>query len=175
MKLELIEKNYVIGEKLKGLIEKKVGKLEKYFGDNANCKVVCKSDNKQKKLEITITGKGSFFRSEVSGDNMYQNLDLALPKIEKQIIKFNGKRNELFKMPSLPELLYIDDVPEDEYNPKITRRKSFELDPMGEDEAIYMLEALDHDFYVFLNGETGKVNVVYRKGNDEYGIIEIRK
>ena len=175
MKLDLVEKNYTISEKLKGLIEKKVSKLEKYFGDNANCKVVCKSDNKQKKLEITITGKGSFFRSEVSGDNMYQNLDLALPKIEKQILKFNGKKNEIFKMPTLPELLFIEDVPEEEYNPKITKRKSFELDPITEDEAIYMLEALDHDFYVFLNGETGKVNVVYRKGSDEYGLIEVKK
>lgn len=175
MKLDLVEKNYTISEKLKGLIEKKVSKLEKYFGDNANCKVVCKSDNKQKKLEITITGKGSFFRSEVSGDNMYQNLDLALPKIEKQILKFNGKKNEIFKMPTLPELLFIEDVPEEEYNPKITKRKSFELNPITEDEAIYMLEALDHDFYVFLNGETGKVNVVYRKGSDEYGLIEVKK
>ena len=176
MKLEIIERNYDVGAKLKGLIEKKVGKLDKYFGENANCKVVCKNDNKQLKLEITITGKGSFFRSEVSGDNMYENLDLALPKIEKQILKFSGKKNNnSFKLPNLADLLFVENVEEETYSPKITKRKAYNLDPITEEDAIYMMEAIDHDFYVFLNAETGKVSVVYRKGGDKYGLIEVNK
>lgn len=175
MKLEIIERNYNVGAKLKGLIEKKVGKLAKYFGDDAVCKVACKEDNKQLKLEITITGKGSFFRSEVSSDNMYNNLDLALPKIEKQIIKFSGKKNDNFKMPDLAELLFTDESAEEAYSPKITKRKTFNLDPITEEDAIYMMEAIDHDFYVFLNAETGKVSVIYRKVEDKYGLIEVKK
>lgn len=175
MKLEIIQKNYEISKKLHELIEKKVGKLEKYFDKEANCKVVCKEDNKKFKLEITISGKGSFFRSEVSGDNMYENLDLALPKIEKQIVKYSGKRNDAFKAPTLSELLFTSVLPEEVYAPKITKRKSFALDPITEEDAIYMLEATDHDFYVFLNAETGLVSVLYRKGNEQYGIIEVKK
>lgn len=175
MKLEITQKNYDISKRLKELIEKKVNKLSKYFSDDANCKVVCKEDNKRYKLEITINGKGSFFRSEVSGDNMYENLDLALPKIEKQIVKFSGKRKDNFKAPAALDLEFTSVLPEEEYAPKITKRKSFALDPITEEDAIYMLEATDHDFYIFLNAETGLVSVLYRKGNEEYGIIEVKK
>lgn len=176
MKLEIIERNYDVGKRLKSLIEKKVSKLERYFKDDAVCKVVCKEDNKRFKLEITITSKGCFFRSEVSGDNMYDNLDIALPKIEKQILKFSGKKNDSFKALTLPELLFVQEMDEEVYAPKITKRKAFSLDPITEEDAIYMMEAIDHDFYVFLNAETGLVSVIYRKGNkDQYGLIEIKK
>ena len=171
MKLEIIEKNYDVGKRLRSLIEKKVGKLSRYFKDDAVCKVACKEDNKRFKLEITITGKGCFFRSEVVGDNMYDNLDIALPKIEKQILKYSGKKNDSFKAISL-----VSELPEEVYTPKITKRKAFSLDPITEEDAIYMMEAIDHDFYVFLNAETGLVSVLYRKGgNDQYGLIEVKK
>ena len=174
MKIEIIERNYDVGKRLQTLIEKKVGKLSKYFSEEALCKVACKEDGKKFKLEITITGKGSFFRSEVTGDNMYDNLDVALPKIEKQIIKFNGKKNDSFKLPA--ELLFVSELPQEVYSPKITKRKSFTLDPITEEDAIYMMDSIDHDFYVFLNAETGKVNIIYRKNNNnQYGLIEIKK
>ena len=176
MKLEIIEKNYDVGKRLQSLIEKKVGKLGRYFKDDAVCKVACKEDNKRFKLEITITGKGCFFRSEVVGDNMYDNLDVALPKIEKQILKFSGKKNDSYKAVTLPELLFVSELPEEEYKKKITKRKTFSLDPITEEDAIYMLETTDHDFYVFLNAETGLVSILYRKGGvDQYGLIEVKK
>lgn len=175
MKLEIIEKNYDVGKRLKTLIEKKVGKFERYFGDDAICKVACKEDNKKFKLEITITDKGAFFRSEVSGENMYDNLDVALPKIEKQILKYSGKRKDNYKAPVVSELLYAEEIPE-VYSPKITKRKTYSLDPITEEDAIYMMESIDHDFYVFLNAETGLVSILYRKGNkDQYGLIEVKK
>ena len=175
MKLEIIEKNYDVGKRLKTLIEKKVGKFERYFGDDAICKVACKEDNKKFKLEITITDKSAFFRSEVSGENMYDNLDVALPKIEKQILKYSGKRKDNYKAPVVSELLYAEEIPE-VYSPKITKRKTYSLDPITEEDAIYMMESIDHDFYVFLNAETGLVSILYRKGNkDQYGLIEVKK
>ncbi len=173
MKIEIVEKNYDVGVKLRNLIEKKVGKLAKYFGDNANCKVVCKKDNKQYKIEINISTKNAFFRSEVIGDNMYSNLDIALPKLEKQVVKFNEKRKDNF-IPNINDLLFIDEIPEDK-DSKIVKRKSFALDPITEEDAIYMLEAADHDFYIFLNAETGKVNVIYRRKDGAYGLIEVYK
>lgn len=174
MKIDIVEKNYDVGTKLEGLIEKKVGKLEKYFDKNASCKVVCKKEGNVYKLELNISTKNAYFRSEVVGDNMYSNLDLALPKLEKQIIKFKEKK-QLIKLPEIAsELLFLEELPEQ--NPsKITKRKSFSLDPITEDEAMFMLEAVDHDFYVFLNAETGKVNVLYRRFNGEYGLIEVKK
>jgi putative sigma-54 modulation protein len=172
MKLEIVEKNYDVGMRLRNLIEKKVSKLANYFGDEATCKVVCKKDNKQYKLEINITAKNAFFRSEVVGDNMYSNLDLALPKLERQILKFNGKKKGFRISDTISDLLYLDEAPEIKL-PKITKRKSFALDPITEDDAIYMLESVDHDFYIFLNSATGKTNVLYRRKDGEYGLIEV--
>lgn len=175
MKIEIVEKNYDVGTRLQGLIEKKVGKLDKYFGKGANCKVVCKKEGNMFKLEINISSKNSFFRSEVIGENMYNNLDIALPKLEKQIIKFKEKKQDLKLSDVVSNLLYLDEFKEDEVNSKISKRKSFNLDPITEDDAIFMLEAIDHDFYVFLNAETGKVNILYRRKNGEYGLIEVNK
>ena len=175
MKIEIVEKNYDVGTRLQGLIEKKVGKLDKYFGKGANCKVVCKKEGNMFKLEVNISSKNSFFRSEVIGENMYNNLDIALPKLEKQIIKFKEKKQDLKLSDVVSNLLYLDEFKEDEVNSKISKRKSFNLDPITEDDAIFMLEAIDHDFYVFLNAETGKVNILYRRKNGEYGLIEVNK
>ena len=127
------------------------------------------------KLEISISAKNCFFRSEVIGENMYNNLDVALPKLEKQIIKFKEKRKD-FKIPDVvSDLLFLEELPEEEGPSKISKRKSFSLDPITEEDAIFMLEAIDHDFYVFLNAETGKINILYRRKNGEYGLIEVNK
>jgi putative sigma-54 modulation protein len=104
---------------------------------------------------------------------MYSNLDIALPKLEKQVVKFNEKRKDNF-IPNINDLLFIDEIPEDK-DSKIVKRKSFALDPITEEDAIYMLEAADHDFYIFLNAETGKVNVIYRRKDGAYGLIEVYK
>ena len=176
MKIDIVEKNYDVGKRLEELIEKKVGKLEKYFDKNANCKVVCKQEGDIFKLEINISTKNGFFRSEVIGENMYNNLDVALPKLEKQIIKFKEKKQKTFKAPqAVSDLLFLEEVPEIFASSKVSKRKSFTLDPITEEDAIFMLEAIDHDFYVFLNSETGKINVLYRRKNGEYGLIEVKK
>ena len=177
MKIEILEKNYNVGVRLNGLILKKVGKLEKYFDKDASCKVVCKKEGNLFKLEISISSKNSFFRSEVIGENMYNNLDIALPKLEKQIIKFKEKKQDNFKIADIiPDLLFLDEAPEEDYNAsKITKRKSYNLDPITEEDAIIMLENIDHDFFVFLNAESGKINVLYKRKNGEYGLIEAKK
>ncbi len=175
MKIEIVEKNYDVGNKLQGLIEKKVAKLEKYFDKEAKCKVLCKKEGNLFKLEINISSKNSFFRSEVASDNMYSNLDLALPKLEKQIIKYKEKKQDNFKIDDvLSDLLFIENSPIEEFKTsKIIKRKSFYLDPITEEDAIVMLESVDHDFYVFLNAETGKTNILYKRKNGEYGLIEV--
>ena len=175
MNIEIVEKNYDVGTRLQGLIEKKVGKLDKYFGKGANCKVVCKKEGNMFKLEISISSKNSFFRSEVIGENMYNNLDVALPKLEKQIIKFKEKKKDFKIADDVSELIYLEEFPKEAFPSKISKRKSFSLDPITEEDAIFMLEAIDHDFYVFLNAETGKINILYRRKNGEYGLIEVKK
>ena len=88
MKVEISSKNYNVSDRLREVIEKKVAKLDKYFNDDAVAKVNCKMEGIVAKLELSIRSRGLFYRAEVTGDNMYENIDLALPKVEKQIIKY---------------------------------------------------------------------------------------
>lgn len=175
MKIEIIEKNYDVGKRLRDLIEKKTLKLERYFSQDVNCKIVCKNDNKLFKMEVTITGKDAFYRAEVTGENMFENIDLALPKIERQIVKHSQKKKDL-KRQTVPAETYefLTEEPE-EFNPLIKRRKVFNLDPITVEDAVVLLDTTDHDFYVFLNSETGKVNIVYKRKDGDVGLIEVNK
>ena len=174
MKITYTTKNYNVTDKFKDILEKKLSKLEKYFNSDAQVKVNCITQAKQDKLEITINSKGMFFRSEVLSDNMYNNIDLALPKIEKQIVKQGSKLKNKFKKDAFDssELMFLDAEPEKETS-KLVKRKKFELDPLTVEDAEMYMEALDHNFYIFLNAETGKVNVVYKRNDRNYGLIEL--
>lgn len=173
MKIEIVERGgYIAREKLKALIEKKVDKFDKYLSDNATCKVVLTASRGERyKMEVSLTDKGKFIRAEVESDNMYTNVDLCLAKVEKQIVKhserlIDRKRNEA----ALMDLMFFDSIPEEE-EPKIVRRKHYDLVPMSEQEAMEQIELVGHDFYVFLNEETQMVNVIYKRADGDFGII----
>lgn len=174
MKIELIERNYDIGKRLTTLIKEKLEKLDRYFEDDAVAKVVCSLQNRTYKMELTVASKKLIYRAEVIGENMYENIDNVLPKIERQIIKQGEKRRAHFKKSAFDfaDYLYLEEAPEKEDKKEIYKKKSFELDPMTVEEAELNLEAVEHDFYVFLNAETGKVNVLYKRKDDKLGLIE---
>jgi len=173
MKIELTEKNYEISDKLKEIINKKISKLDRYFGNDALARVVCKQENKTNKLEVTVTNKGLLYRAEVVGENMYENIDFALPKIERQIIKEFEKKRDKFRNIAIDysDLLFLDKKPE-EINKEIIKKKVFNLDPITIEDAKDYMEAVGHTFYVFLNAETGKVNILYNRNDNRLGIIE---
>ena len=173
MRIEFVEKNYDIGTKLKNIIQKKVDKLDRYFDANAKARVVCSLQNKTYKLELTITQNKKLFRAEVVGENMYENIDFALPKIERQIIKCSRKQKDLFKKSAfdVASLEFLEELPED-VEKKIYRTKEFELTPMPIEEAIENMDNLGHQFYVFLNAKSNKVNVLYNRRDGELGVIE---
>ena len=174
MKIEISSRNYKVSDKLDKIIREKVEKLDRYFGDTANAKVVCSKIKDTYKLELTIKDKGLLFRSEVSSDNMYQNIDLALPKVERQIVKYSTKlKDKLRKGAPLKELLFNDD--EFEFKPeecKVSKSKNFTIKPLSVNEAIMELENSDHNFYVFINPENGKVNILYKRYEGDYGLLD---
>ena len=173
MKIEILGKKYKVNERLKSLIEDKIERLSKYFGADATAKVVCVEQNKMKKMEVTITNKGLLYRSEVTSDNMYENIDLALPKIERQIVRANeklkDKKKKAVKVYDAYE--FIDETPLP--LPDVFKKKSFNLDPITVDEAKDYIDRLGHEFFVFLNAETGKVNVLYKRKDAQFGLIEV--
>ncbi len=171
MKIKYYAKNYKITNKFKEVIEKKLEKLERYFTNDYDIKVACSVQNNNNKLEITINADGLFLRSEVVSDNMYNNIDLALPKIEKQIVKNASKYRSKFKR-TTNEFEFLTEMPEVAL-PKIARRKKFDLQPMTEKDAEAQMEALGHTFFVFLNVKTGLISVLYKRNDNNLGIIEI--
>ena len=177
MKIKFVEKNYKIADRFKTVMTAKLEKLDRYFGASANATVNCIKQNKVEKLEITIKNKGLLFRSEVASDNMYDNIDLALPKLERQIVRHRGKKIDSKKTDkkvkdAVESFEFIEEMPE--FNlPEVTKIKKFELAPTMLEEAKDAIERLGHSFYIFLYAETGKVNVLYRRNDGKYGIIEV--
>jgi len=174
MKIEIQERGYKAKDKLKDLIEKKVNRFDKYVGEGATCKVVLKSRGENRYImEVSLSAKNLFVRSEVESDNMYVNLDTCLSKIERQIVKHQDKFSTIQKVSLMgaSDLLFFDELPKFK-KPTITKRKHYDLFPMSETEAAEQLELVDHDFYVFLNEKTQKVNVIYKRTDNDFGIIE---
>ena len=175
MKIDIIGRNYTVSERLKGLIEKKIGKFEKFFTKQANAKVVCTANGNRHKMEVNISSGSMFVRGEVETDNMYQNLDMCIAKVEKQIIKHSdkvlNKRNV-----TKDDYEHIEFFDEDQHfaSDLITKRKMYKLVPMTEEEAVVQMDLVGHDFFIFMNSEVDSVCVLYRKADGTIGLIETK-
>lgn len=170
MRIEISEKNCKAGEKLIGVVEKKVSKLDKYFDEDAICSVYLKQENKISKTELTIYYKGNMVRAEVSGDNFYDNIDAVLPKIERQIYRHKSKIESKLKKDAFVEkqLFFREEVLSES---KLVKTKTFRLTPMTAEEAADQLDMLGHSFYVFQDSETGEVRVVYLRDDGGIGLL----
>lgn len=181
MKIEFVDREgYKTSARFQKILTEKLAKLEKYFDEDAKVRVVCRKVAKQEKLEITITAKGAIYRSEVVSGSMYDNIDLALPKIEKQVVRLRDKkkdkrqvRKSIKGMP-VEELTFefLDEEPEE--LPAVFKKKTFNLDPLTIDDARFAIERLGHSFYVFLNARTGRVNVLYKRNDGAFGLIDLK-
>ena len=175
MEIKYVAKNYKISDKFKDIVEKKLSRIEKYFNRDVEVKVSCTEQNDRCKLELTINSSGLYLRSEVESDNMYNNIDIALPKLEKQIVKNNKKyRNKFAEKATFDTFEFLEEAPKMD-NYKVVKTKTFDLDPISVEDAEAYMEAVGHNFYVFLNGETGEINVLYKRNDGNLGLIEVRK
>ena len=173
MEITFIEKKYKATTHFRDVVSDKLSKLDKYFDAPVAAKVFCSKENKTEKLEVNLVVKGVLFRSEVAGNNNYENIDLLLPKLERQIVR--SKQKGVKGRKNAPKDLgyeYLAEEPDMTIG-EIARKKSFELDPITVDEAKDAIERLGHSFYIFLNAETGRVNVIYKRKENKYGLIEV--
>lgn len=172
MKLEIVAKNYRVSDRLEQILNGKTRRLDKYFPDGETpCKIVLTDLGRQCKMEISINYHGTHIRSEVIGDTMYYNIDACLPKLERQIVKHREKLNKSFRMPERNEdYEFVSDV--DMTPPQITKVKTFDVERMTPDEAAENLDMVDHDFYLFVNEETGNIEVVYRRHDGQIGLLQ---
>ena len=174
MRIEISEKNCKASDKLIGVIDKKVSRLEKYFDEDAVCTVYLKQDSKFVKTEITVYYKGNMVRAEVTDENFYDAIDAVLPKIEKQIYKHKTKiESKLKKDAFMQDQLFFGG--EVFFKAEPVRTKTFELVPMSTEEAAEQLDLLGHSFYVFQDIDTGEVRVVYLRADGDIGLIIPKK
>lgn len=169
-------KNIDITPALKEYVTKRVGKITKYF-DGASMGEITAilTVNKGRHIvEVTVPINGILLRGEEETPDMYTSIDLVIEKLEKQIEKYKTKlarklKGGSFKTELIPAAP-LATASEDEFD--IVKTKRFAIKPMVVDEAVMQMNLINHDFYVFANADTEEVNVVYRRKDGRYGLIE---
>ncbi|OON98948.1 MAG: ribosomal subunit interface protein [Epulopiscium sp. Nele67-Bin004] len=175
MKYNVTTRNTEMTEGLENAVESSIAKLDKYFNDTTLMHVTLTVEKQRHIVEMSIPFNGQTLRSEVEGENMYKILDNAVDTLEKQVLRFKNKLRTKIRHAEAPAFSAdFMDMAEDDQDDVITinRRKKFAIKPMSAEEAVMQMELVGHNFYVYLDGKTEEVNVVYKRKNSSYGLIE---
>ena len=170
MKVEIVGKNgFIPSDSNKDYAIKKLGKLEDLLRDydNVTARVVCKVYKAFHKVEVTIPAKNIILRAEVTEADIYAAIDNVIDKLMKQVRRYNDKVKDKLGRAGIRSV-------SDEQAPqqRVVRDKQVNLEPMTREEAIDQMELLGHDFFVYLDKETRKTNVVYIRDDGDYAVIE---
>ncbi len=159
---------------LREYAEKKVKKFERFLSNITEAVVTLSVEKYRHKAEVLLKANGVMIQAESVTSEIYSSIDDVVEKLEKQIKKYKGKLTAHRKENRSPKTSIPVTVEETEPNPevRIIKRKRFEMKPMTPEEAAMQMELLDKDFFVFTNAETGSINVIYRRNDGNFGLIE---
>jgi putative sigma-54 modulation protein len=190
MQLVLTGKNFVVSERIREYVEKKVHKLDRYLPsiDEARVEISqekTKSAKDRNVVQVTLRANGAILRAEDRSEAIYACIDNVVDKIHRQIVRYKGKRvdrrqgqlgnkqnqnSDQEELPALePEIVA---ALAEEQERKIVRTKRFLVSPMTEDEAIEQMELLGHNFFIFYNVNVERINVLYQRGDNDYGLLD---
>jgi putative sigma-54 modulation protein len=177
MKFIISGKNIEVTEALKERVTKKIGKLEKFFNPNTEVHATLSVQKTRQIIEVTIASNGIVLRAEESNEDMYASIDKVADILERQIRRNKTRlekklREGAFRQESIQMDTSVDENVDEEHEFKVVRSKKFAIKPMTLEEAILQMNLLGHAFYMFSNAETKEVNVVYKRKNGDYGLIE---
>lgn len=187
MQLVLKGKNFIISDRVREYVEKKIGKLDRYLPDIDEARVEIteeqtKSAKDSKVVQVTLRADSTILRAEERADAIYACIDRVADKIHRQIVRYKGKRIDRWQgnkrrqeplMEMMPDIAPdVFDAIAEEQDRRIVRTKRFTVYPMNEEEAIEQMELLGHDFFVFYNANLGRLNVLYRRADDNYGVLD---
>jgi putative sigma-54 modulation protein len=182
-KVEIVARNMRLTENVKDYIEKKTDKLERHLQEIEEVRVEvshvksARSATDRQVAQITAHGKGFILRTEERADDIHAAFDVALDKMMRQVERYKGKHYRGRGDGRSAAEVVEDQMPVDEETgqllPLIGRRKKFIILPMNEDEAVEQMRLLGHDnFFIFFNAEQNSIQVLYRRRNGTYGLIE---
>jgi putative sigma-54 modulation protein len=171
MKTTISAKKMQIPQNFTEYAEKRLdSRLGKFFGDEADAKIVISEIKTQIQLELTVKYNSMIFRAERSAEDKYVALDDAIDKIIRQIRKNKTKVEKKLKDNAFKEGFNYT-VPET-VDYEVIKHKKFKMRPMNVDEAILQMNMLDHEFFMFTNADTGVINVVYKRDDGNYAVLE---
>ena len=171
MRIHYTERGCEATDKLRGIIEKKLAKLNKFIDEDTDAYVTLTREGKRHIMEITIPFNNMMLRGEEVCEDFYSAIDDIVNALERQMRKHRTRLERRVRENAFADYIpQEDDEPENSY--EIVRVKRFAIKPMDSEEAIMQMELVGHDFFVFRNAETEQVNVVYKRRDGRYGLIE---
>ena len=179
MRLQVKGKNVEVSEAIRTYAEEKLGRLERQLADPTQVELELAveknpsiADNQV--AEVTVWTKGPVLRAKEASADMRASIDLLVDKLERQVSRYRGKRQRGHRPANgrSPATDHANHRTNEEGGPVIVKTKQFALNPMTAEEAVLQLELVGHDFFVFRNAETEVINVVYRRRDGDYGLIE---
>lgn len=177
MKFNIRGKNVDVTPAIKSYIEEKIGRLDKYLESpsDISASIVVKVRGKEQIIEVTIPVNKIILRGEESHDDLYAAIDLVSDKIERQIRKNKTKLKKRKEKNNFVDFNYEFEIDNDEEkDEKIVKRKSIEMKPMNEEEALLQMDLLGHEFFVFKNTDSECVSILYKRKDGNYGIIDTK-
>ena len=171
MRVTVIGKNINVTPALKEIIEKKISKLDRYFNPDVEARATLSVQRNRQIFEVTIPFNGVVLRCEEATDDMYKSIDLVENKLERQIrkqrTKLSRRNNSSLKFANIEEVA----VEDEEKTGEIVKNKKFNIKPMTAEDILQM-ELVEHDFFVFKDADTNNINVIYKRKDGNYGILE---
>ena len=169
MKIRFISRKFDLTGDIRERVQKKLKKLDKFFPEDTEATVALYEEKTGERIEVTIYKNGTLFRAEESDRDIAGALDKAMDVIERQIRK---NRTRLEKKHNINrDIFTLDDLSYEEEDIRITKVKHFDITPMTAEEAIMQMNLLSHSFFIFEDSSTGDVSVVYRRRENDYGVI----
>ncbi len=181
MRFNIRGENIEVTGAIKEYVEKKISKLERYFDSPlaTDVHVNLSVYNDEQRIEVTIPMTNLLLRGEERHEDLYAAIDLVVDKLERQIRKYKTKINRKARQQGSTRHVFaemeqnaVKEEEEESEEFEIVRTKRFDLKPMDSQEAILQMDMLGHSFFVFTNDDTGETNVVYRRKDGKYGLIE---
>lgn len=175
MQINITAKGVALPRGLKDFVERKVGKLERLLRKIDSVEIICSRERQWRVVEVMLNADGLLVRGEERAEDVRSAIEGLVDKLERRIKKSRSKMIERYRQAPETRAAWEEGTAEatgETSRPLLVRTKRFAVKPMSPEEAAAQMELLGHDFYVFTNAETEQVNVLYRRKDRNYGLIE---
>lgn len=173
MKTNIYARKIELGKDKKEMLIKKIDKLGKFFGEEASADIVVNEQKDKIIVEVTIRTADMIYRAEERDEEIYNAADEVVEAITRQIRKNKTRLAKKLRDGAIKNIDFTDIVPEeDDAEFKIVKTKNHHVKPMSAEEAVLQMNLLGHSFFVFRNAQTNKTDIVYRRKDGNYGLIE---